>query len=79
MNGKKPGSPFLALFLSFLIPGLGQFYAGDNGKGVMFMIFNVIIIALGSTIVGLIFSIPMYFIVWIWSMIAAYNACKPQP
>lgn len=72
-KGKSPG---LALFLSFLLAGLGQFYAGDIGKGIMFIILDFVAWGLNATIVGLIFGIPLYFIIWIWSMIAAYNACK---
>ena len=35
-------SPFLAGFLSFLIPGVGQFYNGDVGGGLVFMGCNII-------------------------------------
>ena len=71
-------NPVLAAFLSFLLPGLGQFYAGVNGKGVMFIIIDIILAVIGSTIVGLIFSIPAFIAVWIWSIIAAARACAPK-
>jgi len=35
-NGSEK-SPFLAGFLSFLIPGVGQFYNGDVGGGFLFL------------------------------------------
>ena len=35
---KKTKSPVLGCFLSWLIPGLGQFYAGKPGWGVFFLI-----------------------------------------
>ena len=36
-------SPFLAGFLSFLIPGVGQFYNGDVGAGFMYLGGNIIL------------------------------------
>jgi TM2 domain-containing membrane protein YozV len=35
-------SPFLAGFLSFLIPGVGQFYNGDVGGGFLFLGCNIV-------------------------------------
>jgi TM2 domain-containing membrane protein YozV len=35
-------SPFLAGFLSFLIPGLGQFYNGDIGAGFLYLGCNIV-------------------------------------
>lgn len=72
-EGKSAG---LAVFLSFLLAGLGQFYAGQIGKGIMFIIFDLIVGALNASIVGLIFGIPLYFVIWIWSMVDAYKSCK---
>lgn len=66
----------LAVFLSFLIPGLGQFYVGQIGKGIMFIILGLVAWGLNVTIVGLIIGIPMCFIVYIWSMVDAYKACQ---
>lgn len=40
VGGKK--SPFLAGFLSFLIPGVGQFYTGDIAGGFLYMGSNII-------------------------------------
>ncbi|MCL2597361.1 MAG: hypothetical protein FWD66_06840 [Paludibacter sp.] len=38
-----PGkSPFLAGFLSFLVPGVGQFYNGDVGAGFLYMGCNIV-------------------------------------
>jgi TM2 domain-containing membrane protein YozV len=33
-------SPSLAWFLSFLYPGMGQFYNGHTGKGITMMLFT---------------------------------------
>ena len=71
--GKK--NPVVAVLLSFLIARLGQLYAGDIGLGIVFLILGAIFAFLDSTIVGLIIGIPGYFIIWIWSMIAAANTC----
>ena len=56
---KEPG---IALLLSFLLPGLGQIYNGDVGKGIGFMIGFFVLIWVG---IGIVF--------WIWGMIDAYQ------
>ena len=37
----SPKNPSLAWMLSFLVPGVGQFYNGDVGKGIGFLAANV--------------------------------------
>lgn len=75
-QGLKPyavgKNPALAVFLSFLIPGVGQFYCGANSKGaIMLAIFLVSWLMLGIFIgfFGIVGS-------WIWSMIDAYNTAS---
>ncbi|HKV92921.1 MAG TPA: hypothetical protein VJW20_10265 [Candidatus Angelobacter sp.] len=75
-QGLKPyavgKNPALAVFLSFLIPGVGQFYCGANSKGaIMLAIFLVSWLMLGIFIgfFGIVGS-------WIWSMIDAYNVAS---
>lgn len=64
-------NPILAAILSFLIPGLGQIYAGDMQKGLIFIVIWVVLLIVGfftaflTTIINLIFSIY-----------AAYDAYK---
>lgn len=41
-NAVRGWSPGIAGVLSFLIPGLGQIYKGQAGKGILFFIFAVI-------------------------------------
>lgn len=60
-----PKSPGLALFLSFLIPGVGQFYLGHVGKGIAMIL---LCIALWFVLLG--------WIIWIWAMIDAYSSAK---
>lgn len=62
----------LAAILSFLIPGLGQAYAGDIKKGV---IFFVIAIVIGLIIVYVLGAASWaYIISLIYSIYAAYDA-----
>jgi len=57
---KEPG---IALLLSFLLPGLGQFYNGDVGKGIAFMFGFFALVWIG---IGVVF--------WVWAMIDAYQS-----
>ena len=61
----------LAAILSFLIPGLGQAYAGDLKKGAIFFIIAVIL-AVVSFFTGLLLLI----ISVIFGIYAAYDAYK---
>ncbi len=64
-QGKDPN---LAAILSLIIPGLalGQFYNGDVRKGIVMLVGSLI---LSFTIVGVL-------IIWIWSIIDAYQVAK---
>ncbi|WP_298522180.1 DUF6677 family protein [uncultured Methanobrevibacter sp.] len=61
----------LAAVLSFLIPGLGQAYAGDIKKGVIFFVIAVIL-AVASFFTGFLLSILSL----IFAIYAAYDAYK---
>ena len=62
---------YLAAILSFLIPGLGQAYAGDIKKGVIYFVIAVIVML----IVSFVFVEWFYFIVNLFiSIYAAYDA-----
>ena len=62
----------LAAILSFIIPGLGQAYAGDIKKGIIFFVIAVVL--------GLIVSFVLNGATWgyiidiIYSIYAAYDA-----
>lgn len=58
-------SPGVALLLSLLICGVGQMYNGQVGKGIMMLI--------GCIVTWFIF---LGWIVWIWSMVDAYQTAK---
>ena len=61
----------LAAILSFIIPGLGQAYAGDIKKGIIFFIVAIVIILLAA----LVFRMwIIYILSLIISLYAAYDA-----
>ncbi|OAS25634.1 hypothetical protein A5481_09160 [Methylobacterium platani] len=61
-GGKSPG---IALVLSLVICGIGQMYNGQVAKGILML--------LGSILLWL---VMLGWIVWIWSMIDAYQTAK---
>lgn len=71
----------LAAILSFLIPGLGQIYNGEIGKGILFLVVAIIFAFLILLLIG----IPLYFILWIYGIYDAYqgaerhNRAHPMP
>ena len=64
--GKSPG---VAVLLSFLIPGVGQFYCGENTKGGIMLAIYLLSWLTAFIVIGW----AGLFVVWIWSMIDAYN------
>ena len=64
-------NPILAAILSFLIPGLGQFYCGSLAKGLAFL---VVAILLGLAVL-MVFKSWVYIIInLLISLYAAYDA-----
>jgi TM2 domain-containing membrane protein YozV len=61
-------SPLFALVLSFVIPGLGQFYNGQFLKAVGLFALAVIAGLIGIITLG----IP-YLLVWLYGMYDAYT------
>ena len=66
---KNPG---IAAVLSFFFTGLGQIYNGQIGKGILFIVIQLVNIALMFVVVGFI----TYFIFWIWGMVDAYKQAE---
>lgn len=64
-------SPGVAAFLSFLIPGVGQIYAGKAGRGAVVFIGAVVL---------LFFSVFLYLIpsllYWLWNIYDAYAQAR---
>ena len=61
----------LAAILSFFIPGLGQAYAGDIKKGIIFFIVLIVLILIGTMIFR---SWVISLINILFSLYAAYDA-----
>jgi TM2 domain-containing membrane protein YozV len=71
MEVKDMANAILAAILSLLIPGLGQAYAGDVRKGVIFFVILLLFAIIG----GLIFkSWLVWLIELIYAIYAAYDA-----
>ena len=68
-NRKNPG---LAAVLSFFIPGLGQIYNGQIGKGIKFTIIGVTLALSIAFLVGII----LYPIFWAYNIHDAYSTAK---
>lgn len=64
-------NPILAAILSFFIPGLGQAYAGDIKKGIIYLIIWIILLLVAIFTVGI-----LGIIVLIFEIYAAYDAYK---
>jgi len=69
---QPPKNSGLAAILSFLLPGLGQMYNGEVGKGVIIIIVQVVNVALMAIIIGFI-TAP---IVMIWAIYDAYKTAE---
>lgn len=68
-------NPIVAAIASFLIPGIGQIYAGDLKRGVMFIIVTLIFYTIGYTTTG-IYQIISIVVDVIYSITVAYDAYK---
>lgn len=66
---------YLAAILSFFIPGLGQAYAGNVKKGILyFIVAFVAIVIIGSYFVDSVLTSFYYIIDFLISIYAAYDA-----
>lgn len=62
-SGEK--SMIVAVILSVIFPGLGQFYLGLNQKGLLFLVGYII----SAVLIFLLIGIILVFVVWIWALI----------
>lgn len=65
-------SPGVAAVLSFFWPGLGQVYNGEIGKGLLFIVAQVINVFLMIFLIGFITGL----IVWVLGMVDAYQGSE---
>jgi TM2 domain-containing membrane protein YozV len=61
----KPRNGYLALLLSFVFPGLGQYYSGEKKKGRLFIVVGIALALTTLVEVGLI----LYPLFWVYNMI----------
>ena len=59
-------TPWVAVLLSFLLVGVGQFYNGDSKKGAIMLVAGIVLLV---TVVG-------YIGIMVWSMIDAYQVAS---
>ena len=64
--------PVLSLLLSFLLPGLGQIYNGEVGKGIGFMVGCFFAALSVMLFVGIVIA-PALFI---WNLVDAYKGAE---
>ena len=65
-------SPLLAVVFSFFIPGLGQLYTGQFLKAVLLFVAAAFFGFFWFTLI----AIPLYLIVWIYSMYDGYTRAQ---
>ena len=65
-------NPILAAVLSVIVAGLGQIYNGQIGKGIVFIILQLINTALTVVLIGWI----LMPIVGLWATVDAYLVAK---
>lgn len=69
---QPPKNPALAAVLSFLITGLGQIYNGQIGKGILFLVVQIINGLLTLIFIGFFTG----FIVFVWAIFDAYKSAE---
>ncbi|MCK5233334.1 MAG: zinc ribbon domain-containing protein [Candidatus Aenigmarchaeota archaeon] len=62
----------LAAVLSFIIPGLGQIYNGQIGKGLLFLVLGGLFGLLSFILIG----IPLLFALWAYAIYDAYTTAE---
>ena len=67
-------NPIIAAIASFIIPGLGQIYAGDVKRGIMFLIVAIIFCIIGFSTTGIFQIISVVDL--IYAIFIAYDAYK---
>ena len=70
-RGEK--SPIIALILSFIFTGLGQFYNGEASKGIVFVLVAILL-----WIMTILFIFPCIILIpfWIYGMYDAYTRAE---
>ena len=79
LSTQEPKSVGLAIFLSFIWPGVGHLYSGSQTeKGIVFTCISGLLFLISLTIFGLILTIPAWFGMAIYTMIDSNKIVKAQ-
>ena len=62
----------VAIILSVILPGLGQFYLGFDHKGSVFLIAYFISLVLIMVVIGFLFCV----IIWIWALVDSIQSAN---
>ena len=62
----------LAAVLSFFVPGLGQIYDGEIGRGIVIFLLTGIVALTVIAVIGFLL-LPLY---WIWNIYDAYKIAQ---
>ena len=65
-------SPIIALALSLIFPGLGQFYNTQNHKGITLFIAYIVSWILSLILIGFVLAL----LIWVYGMYDAYSSAK---
>ena len=68
-------NPIVAAIASFLIPGIGQIYAGATKRGIMFLIVTIIFYSIGN-FTSDIYQIISIVVDVIYCIFVSYDAYK---
>lgn len=71
-------NPIVAAIASFIIPGIGQIYAGAVKRGIIFLIITIIFYSIGNFTndIYLLLSVVVDVIYCIFAAYDAYNLAK---
>ena len=69
MTKKNPGA---AAVLSFFVPGLGQIYNGELGKGITIVAVTIVCWMITFLYIGFIILVPL----WVWAIYDAYTKAE---
>lgn len=69
---RSPKNPSTAALLSFFITGAGQIYNGEVGKGIVFIVVQIINMFLVAVVIGLI-TLPA---TWLYGIYDAYKTAE---
>ncbi len=62
----------IAAIASFFVPGLGQIYNGQIGKGIMYILIGIVFALLMFVLIGFV----LYPLFWIYNIYDAYSTAE---